>query len=103
MTLFSGKNSIFTPKISDDQVFRFSPFFSQIFRICTMLNVVYDPFPTRRTPFFTLFILSRASDNTTSQNSGVTDAWAVLPPKICGGRPPSPPYVSPPPIFKQLN
>ena len=44
------------------------------------LNVVYDPFFTRKTtiseknslttPFFTLFVLSRASDNTTSQNIG---------------------------------
>src|SRR6218665_1600042 len=38
--------------------------------------------------FFTLFILSRASDNTTSQNIGATDAWAVPPPQIFGG--PSP-------------
>jgi len=29
------------------------------------------------TPFFTLFVLSRASDNTTSQNIEGTDAWAV--------------------------
>src|SRR6218665_2381894 len=42
-----------------------------------MLNVVYDPFLTRKTPFLTLFILSRTSDNTTFQNIGETDAWAV--------------------------
>src|SRR6218665_1508222 len=51
------------------------PIFSVSF---TMLNVVYDPFLTTTTAiseknsfmtlFFTLFVLSRASDNTTSQN-----------------------------------
>src|SRR6218665_1275960 len=29
------------------------------------------------TPFFTQFVLSHASDNTTSRNIGGTDAWAV--------------------------
>jgi len=33
-----------------------------------MLNVTFDPFLRRKTPFFTLFILSRASDNSTSLN-----------------------------------
>src|SRR6218665_866074 len=63
-----------------------------------MFNVVYDPFLTRTTTiseknydtFFTLFVLSRASDNTTSQNIGGTDARAVPPPQI-GGCPPCPP------------
>ena len=69
------------------------PFFSQILRIFTMLNVVYDPFPTRKTPFFTRFIhvLSRASDNTTSQNIGGTNAWAVPPPQILRGPSPQSP------------
>src|SRR6218665_107649 len=53
-----------------DQVFRIFPFFYQIFRIFTMLNIVYDPFLSRKTFFSTLFILSHASDNTTSQNIG---------------------------------
>src|SRR6218665_1388115 len=36
--------------------------------------------------FFTLFVLSRASDNTTSQNiGGGADAWAVPPPQIFWG------------------
>src|SRR6218665_3950866 len=35
-----------------------------------MLNVIFDPFLTIKTPFFTLFILSRASDNTISLNIG---------------------------------
>src|SRR6218665_465052 len=67
MTFFSP---IFMAKISDDLflaidlVFRIFPFFYLIFRIFTMLNVVYDPFLTRKTLFFTLFVLYRASDNT---------------------------------------
>ena len=51
----------------------------------------YHPFLTRKAPFFTLLILSRTFDNTTYQNIGGTDAWAVPPPQICGDLPPSPP------------
>jgi len=54
---FLKKMSVFTDKISYDlfyflvidQVFRIFPFFSQIFRIFAVLNVVYDPFLTRKT------------------------------------------------------
>src|SRR6218665_26670 len=94
MTFFLGKIYIFRVKISDDLflvidlVFRNFPFFSHIFHMFTMLNVVYHPFLTRKTHFFTRFILSRASDNTTSQNIGGTNAWAVPPPQTLGG--PSP-------------
>src|SRR6218665_2506030 len=72
----SGKISIFRVKISDDLflvidlVLRIFPFFSHIFRMFTMLNVVYDHFLTRKTQLFTLFVLSRTSNNTTSQNIG---------------------------------
>src|SRR6218665_1838696 len=45
-----------------DLVLRIFPFFSHIFRMFTMLNAVYDHFLTRKPPFFTLFILSRTSD-----------------------------------------
>src|SRR6218665_1049056 len=93
----SGKISIFRVKIYDDLflvidlVLRIFPFFPHIFRMFTMLNVVYDYFLTRKTQFFTLFMLSRTSDNTT-QNIGGTNAWAVLPPEILGGTvPPVPP------------
>src|SRR6218665_3057151 len=99
----SGKMSIFRAKIFDDLflvidlVLRIFPFFSHIFRMFTMLNVVYDHFLTRKPPFFTLFILSRTSDNTTSQNiGGRTNAWAVPPPQIFGGTVPSVPPRSPP-------
>src|SRR6218665_2870231 len=52
---FSEKKSIFMPKNSDDlflvinQVFLIFPFFFQILRIFTVLNVVHDPFFTRKT------------------------------------------------------
>ena len=79
-----------------DLVLRMFPFFSHIFRMFTMLNVVYDHFLTRKAPFFTLFILSRTSDNTASQNIGGTNAWAVSPPQILGGPSPPVPSRSPP-------
>src|SRR6218665_3856263 len=78
-----------------DLFLRIFPFFSHIFRMFTMLNVVYDHSLTRKTQFFTLFMLSRTSDNTTSQNIGRTNAWAVPHLKFWGDRPPSPPR-SPP-------
>src|SRR6218665_2607194 len=93
----SGNISIFRLKISDDLflvidlVLRIFPFFSHIFRMFTMFNVVYDHFVTRKTPFFTLFILSCTSDNTASQNIGGTNAWAVPPPQIFGGTVPQSP------------
>src|SRR6218665_1638501 len=85
------KNFHFQGKISDDLflvidlVLRIFPLFSHIFRMFTMLNVVYDHFLTRKPQFFTLFILSRTSDNTASQNIGGTNAWGVPPPQIFGG------------------
>ena len=94
----SGKMSIFRVKISDDLflvidlVLRMFPFFSHIFRMFTMLNVVYDHFITRKPPFFTLFILSRTSDNTVSQNIGGDQCMGRPPTSNFGGdRPPSPP------------
>src|SRR6218665_3031972 len=100
--------SIFTAKISDDlflvidQVFQIYPFFSQNFRIFTMLNVVYDPFLARKTPFFTLFILSRASDNTTSQNIGGGRMHGPSPTsQFLGDRPPSPTRY--PPLIPGIN
>ena len=92
--LISGKISISRVKISYDLflvidlVLRIFPFFSHIFRMFTVLNVVYDHFLTRKPPFFTLFILSRTSDNTTSQNIG----WTNPPPQIfLGGASPQSP------------
>src|SRR6218665_798394 len=98
----SGKISIFRVKISDDLflvidlVLRIFSFFSYIFRMFTMLNVVYDHFLTRKTQFFTLFMLSRPSDNTTYQNIGGTNAWAVPRLNFFGVRLPHPPQASAP-------
>src|SRR6218665_3430723 len=67
-------------------------FFSHIFRMFIMLNVIYDHFLTRKTQFFTLFMLSRTSDNTTSQNIGGDQCMGGPPTSNFGGdRPPSPP------------
>ena len=73
---------------------------------CRRLQCIYDPFPTRKTtisvknsfmtPFFTLFVLSRASDNTTSQNIEGTDAWAVPHLKFFWGTVPQSPFRSSP-------
>src|SRR6218665_3250851 len=89
MTFFSRR-----PGFSDFHRPGFSDFPFLFPDFSYLLNIVYDPFLTRKTPFFTLFILSRASDHTTSQNIEETNAWAVPPPQIWGDRPPSPP--SPP-------
>ena|SRR6218665_1350977 len=76
MRFFSEKNSIFRPKISDD--------------LFSVLNVVYDPFFTRKTtiskknslirPFS--YYVSRASDNTTSLNIGGNQCMGRPPPQI---------------------
>src|SRR6218665_3241581 len=74
-----------------DLVLRIFPFFSHIFRMFTMLNVVYDHFLTRKPPFFTLFILSRTSDNTASQNIGGGPMHGPPPTSNFGGTVPQSP------------
>src|SRR6218665_3517200 len=101
--VFFGKNVHFHGQnffLVIDQVFRIFSFFSHIIRIFTMFNVVlsYMTLSSQKnttseknsfiTSFFTLFVLSRASDNTASQNIRGTDEWAVPPPQILGDRPP---------------
>src|SRR6218665_1991148 len=75
-----------------------------IFRIFTVLNVVYDSFFTRKstilhyfrkeflddTIFCSVRDFARIRQHYTSQNIGGTDAWAVPPPQILGDRPPVP-------------
>src|SRR6218665_3183066 len=73
MTFFPEKFPFSRPKILMT-FFLIFLFFFQILRIFTVLNVIYNPFFTRKTtisetnslttPFFTLFVLSRASDTT---------------------------------------
>src|SRR6218665_3430825 len=79
-----------------DLVLRIFPFFSHIFRMFTMLNVVYDHFLIRKTQFFTLFMLSRTSDNTTSQNIGRDQCMGGPPTSNFGGTVPPVPPRSPP-------
>src|SRR6218665_732226 len=101
MTFFSEKNSILTPKISDD-------FYLFIYRIlsafCGRLSLLSNPFldekplfqnkKFHRNTIFSQFVLCRASNyitNTTSRNIGRTDAWAVPTSNfILGDRPPVP-------------
>src|SRR6218665_3355918 len=74
---FWGK--IFATEISDDlllllflvidQIFRIFPFFSKSSHIFAVKCHI-SPFPHKKNTFFTLFILSRACDNTTSLNIG---------------------------------
>src|SRR6218665_2232479 len=82
-----------------DLVLRIFPFFSHIFRMFTMLNVVYDHFLTRKPPFFTLFILSRTSNNTTSQNIGEDQCMGRPHLKFWGDRPPQSPLGLRPCLF----
>src|SRR6218665_2546206 len=51
----------------------------------------YMTISSQEKQFFTLFMLSRTSDNTTSQNIGETNAWAVPHLKFWGGPSPQSP------------
>src|SRR6218665_2913055 len=89
----SGKSAIFRVKISDDLflvidlVLRIFPFFSHIFRMFTMLNVVYD------TIFHSVHAFTHIRQHYFSKYWGGTNAWAVPPSQILGG--PSPPSSTP--------
>jgi len=96
---FFGKNFHFQVTNLWWPFFSHRPGFSQIFRIFTMLNVVYDPFLTRKTPFFTLFILSHAFDNTTSQNIGGHQCMGRPPASNFWGTVPQSPSRSPPLVY----
>src|SRR6218665_331485 len=99
--VFSGKISIFTPKISDDLFLVIDHVF-QILRFFTVLNVLYNPFFTIKTtisennslitPFFYSFrTFTRIQRHYFSKYWG-TNAWAIPPPQIFWvDRPPSPP------------
>src|SRR6218665_3242465 len=78
-----------------DLVLRIFPFFSHIFRMFTMLNVVYDHFLIRKPQFFTLFILSRTSATLLLKILGGPMHGPSPTSNILGDRPPSPPR-SPP-------
>src|SRR6218665_2199049 len=105
MTLFPEKISILTPKISDDLFFSHRPGFSD-FTFLYSIKCRIRPFLHQknhyfgkefldRTIFFTLFVLSRASDNTTSLNIGGSMHGPSPHLKFWGAVHPSPPR-SPP-------
>ena len=100
MTFFFEKNFHFHGKnfwwlfLVTDQVFRiFTDFPDLYFVRCCTWPFVHDPFllPHKKTPFFTLFILSRTSDNTTSQNIGRDECMGRPPPQTLGGPTPQSP------------
>jgi len=105
---FLGKSFIFAAKISDDLFLVIDPIFSDFpflfpdFPYLCYVKCHIWPFPHKKNTFFTMFVLSRASDNTTSLNIGGTNAWAVPPPQILGDRPPVPPR-SPPLVDGFIN
>jgi len=88
MTLLSEKFSFSRPKIL---MTFFSPYlYCFKCRIRPFLHKKNHYFRNEfldDTILFTLFVLSRASDNTTSQNIGGTDAWAVPTSNFGGDRP----------------
>src|SRR6218665_424496 len=79
LRFFPEKISIFTPKISDDFFFSHRPGFSD-FPLFTVIKCPIRPFLRKKNHYFKkeflnetiflLFILSHASDNTTSLNIG---------------------------------
>src|SRR6218665_2272844 len=89
---FSWQKFLMTFFLVIDQIFHILHFFPQIFPIFAMLNVIFDPFLTRKTPFLLCsYFDAHPTDNTTSLNIGGTNAWAVpSPPQIWGG--PSPQF-----------
>ena len=94
--IFFRKISIFRAKISYDhflvidQVFQIFPFTSQIFRIFTMLNVVYDPFLTRKTPFLLCSYFRAQPRTLLLKILGGRMHGPSPPPQILGDRPQSP-------------
>src|SRR6218665_2090699 len=96
MTFFSEKFPFSRPKILmtfllSSTGFSDFPFLFPNFPYLYCVKWTISEKDSLTTPFFTLFVLSRASDNTTSQNIGGTDAWAVPHLKFRGRPPRSPP------------
>ena len=88
--------SIVTAKISDDLFFIYRPGFLDFAFLFPDFLYLYHvkcpilPFPHKKNTFFTLLILSRTSDNTTSQNIGGGPVHGTSPHlKLCGTVPPA--------------
>src|SRR6218665_10482 len=93
--------SILRAEISDDFFFSHRPGFWE-FCIFVMLNIVYDPLLTRKTPFSTVHSFARIRLLLQILGGGA-DAWAVPPPQILGDRPPqSPPLLPPQKLTKTI-
>src|SRR6218665_3725547 len=109
MTFLGGKIFVFAQKISDDlflvinQIFQIFPCFYQIFPIFAMLNVIFYPFVTRKTPFLLCSYL-RANPTTLACFSKYWgDQCMSRPPtsNFGGNRPLSPPRS--PPLHTQIE
>src|SRR6218665_465373 len=90
----SGKIPIFRVKISDDLFFSHRPGssdFSHIFRMFTMLNVVYDHFLTRKTIFHSVHAFTHIRQHYFSKYLGGPMHGRSPHLKFWGDRPPSPP------------
>src|SRR6218665_375653 len=104
MTFLGKQIPIFTPKISDDLFYSsimFLRFFLSLFSISLLCQMSYMTHSSREKPLFkklipwshllfTLFLLSRTSDNTTSQNIGGRMHGPFPHPTYLGDRPQSP-------------
>src|SRR6218665_2696661 len=105
----SGKISIFRVNISDDLflvidlVLRIFPFFSHIFRMFTMLNVVYDHFLTRKPPFFTVHTFTHIRQHCFSKYWGGDQCMGRPPTSNFGGTVPPVPPPDPAPPSSQNN
>src|SRR6218665_3007585 len=83
-----------------DLVLRIFPFFSHIFRMFTMLNVVYDHFLTRKPPFSLCSYFHPHPTTLLLKILGGTNAWAVpLTSNFGGDRPPQSPLGLRPCLF----
>src|SRR6218665_2180643 len=92
MTFFPEKIFIFWPKISDDLFFSHRPGFSDFTFLSSPENHYFKKEFLYKIFFFTLFVLSRAFDNTTSLNIGGHGPFPNLKFQIFwGDRPPSSP------------
>ena len=98
---FFWKIPILPAKVSDDLFLSSTRFFefslsSHWFSGSLLCLMSYMTLSSQEnTFFFTIFILSRTSDNNTSQNIGGTNAWAVSPTSNFGGTVPQPPRFPP--------
>ena len=98
---FRGKN-FWWPFLVIDPIFSDFPFLFPDFPYLCYVKCHIWPFPHKKNTFFTMFVLSRASDNTTSLNIGGPMHGPSPHLKFWGDRPPVPPR-SPPLVDGFIN